>query len=64
MVEGRSGVAALSWCDSSNCDLACDLLVPRVAVRRDASTQAFLQYWNQKQLLATFTETNLVSIVD
>ncbi|KAF6023357.1 CHRD [Bugula neritina] len=62
MVEGRSGVAALSWCDSSNCDLACDLLVPRVAVRRDASTQAFLQYWNQKQLLATFTETNLMEV--
>ena len=56
----QTGMASLVWCDTSDCSLTCDILVPRTAVRRDGSTKAYLDYWDQKQLITTFTESNLV----
>ena len=64
MHEGTTGMAALAWCDTIDCALTCNLLVPRTSVRRDGTTKAYLDYWDQKQLLTTFTETNLVRSQD
>jgi len=61
MTDRETGTHALSWCGMDTCALSCFLLVPRYIVRRDASTQAYLDYWKQTQLLASFSETNMVS---
>lgn len=61
MRDRKTGMAAQAWCDTKHCSLTCHIIVPRVSVRVDDSTQAFLDYWDQQQLLATFRETNVVS---
>ncbi|XP_067951027.1 chordin-like isoform X3 [Watersipora subatra] len=60
MNERQTGMAAAAWCESPDCSLTCAMLVPRAATRRDSPTKAYLDYWNQQQLLATFSEKNLI----
>lgn len=60
MRDMRSGLAAQAWCDTTDCSLTCSLLVPRVTVRHDYSTQAFLDFWEEKENLATFSDSNLM----
>lgn len=60
MRDQRSGLAAQAWCDTTDCSLQCSVLVPRISVRHDYSTEAYLDFWDQKELLATFSESNLM----
>lgn len=62
MTDRRTGMASLVWCDTSECSLTCDILIPRTAVRRNGVAKFYMDYWNQQQLLATFDESNLVSM--
>lgn len=63
MRDRSNGLASLAWCDTTDCALSCDVLIPRAAVRRDGTTKFYLDYWNQQQLLATFSESNLVGLL-